>query len=110
MLLCRRVVEMGHNLTRQHRIKSVSLRERPFVPCYQCRGIYISRTVIDRTTDALNKRANVFSLAQQLPASPRVLQALLVKLHQPFLALLLLFNPLPLCTLLGFAEARARPV
>ena len=47
------------------------------MPCFQCRGIDISRTFIDRATDALNKRANVFSLAQQLPAGPQVLQTLL---------------------------------
>ncbi|MBM2715358.1 hypothetical protein JQK88_29970 [Mesorhizobium caraganae] len=29
-------------------------------------------------------------------------------MNQPFLALFLLFNPLPLCTLLGFPQAKAK--
>lgn len=77
------------------------------MPCFQCRSIDINRTFIDRAPHALNKRTGILSLTQQLSAGPQVLQALSVELCQPFLAPFLLLNPLPLCTLLGFPQAKA---
>ncbi|OWK22145.1 hypothetical protein AJ88_15515 [Mesorhizobium amorphae CCBAU 01583] len=77
------------------------------LPRLQCRSIDIDGTFIDRAPHALNKRTDILSLAQQLSTGPQVLQALLVELGQPFLAPLFLFNPLPLCTLLGFPQAKS---
>ena len=48
------------------------------------------------------------ALRSSSPLVRRFWRRFWVELNQPFLALFLLFNPLPLCTPLGFPQAKAK--